>query len=84
MLLAGLQKAAGLEKRMGKACRGEAVTVASGTMRMDKTEIYKGFEIRVFEREQGRWRAEIRKADGSPIKILVWGQRTPHVDYYDC
>ena len=47
------------------------MTVAAGTMRMDKTEIYKGFEIRAFEREQGRWRAEIRKADGSPLKILV-------------
>jgi hypothetical protein len=32
---------------------------------MDKIETYKGFEIRAFEREQGRWRAEIRKADGS-------------------
>ena len=38
---------------------------------MDKTEIYKGFEIRAFEREQGRWRAEIRKADGSTLKTLV-------------
>ena len=40
-------------------------------MRMDKIEIYKGFEIRAFEREQGRWRAEIRKADGSTLKTLV-------------
>ena len=38
---------------------------------MEKTETYKGFEIRAFEREQGRWRGEIRKADGSPLKILV-------------
>jgi hypothetical protein len=38
---------------------------------MDKTEIYKGFEIRAFEREQGRWRAEIRKTDGSALKTLV-------------
>ena len=38
---------------------------------MDKIETYKGFEIRAFEREQGRWRAEIRKADSSPLKILV-------------
>ena len=38
---------------------------------MDTTEIYKGFQIRAFEREQGRWRAEIRKADGSPLKTLV-------------
>jgi len=35
------------------------------TDEMDKLEIYRGFEIRAFEREQGRWRAEIRKADGS-------------------
>lgn len=35
---------------------------------MDKIEIYKGFEIRAFEREQSRWRAEIRKADGSTLK----------------
>ena len=38
---------------------------------MDKIEIYRGFEIRAFEREQDRWRAEIRKADGSPLKTLV-------------
>ena len=38
---------------------------------MDKIEIYNGFEIRAFEREQGRWRAEIRKADGSTLKTLV-------------
>ena len=38
---------------------------------MDTTEIYKRFHIRAFEREQGRWRAEIRKADGSPLKTLV-------------
>ena len=38
---------------------------------MDQTEFYKGFQIRAFEREQGRWRAEIRKVDGSPLKTLV-------------
>ena len=38
---------------------------------MDKIEIYKGFEIRAFEREQSRWRAEIRKADGSTLKTLA-------------
>jgi hypothetical protein len=38
---------------------------------MDQTEVYKGFEIRAYEREQGRWRAEIRKADGSPLTNLV-------------
>jgi hypothetical protein len=50
---------------------GKAGTVATGLWRMDKIELYKGFEIRAFEREQGRWRAEIRKADGSPLKTLV-------------
>jgi hypothetical protein len=38
---------------------------------MDKIVIYKGFEIRAFEREQDRWRAEIRKADGSILKTFV-------------
>ena len=38
---------------------------------MDKIEIYKSFEIRASEREQGRWRAEIRKADGSKLRTLV-------------
>ena len=48
------------------------------TDEMDKIETYRGFEIRAFEREQGRWRAEIRKADGSMLKILVGdsGHRT--------
>jgi hypothetical protein len=38
---------------------------------MDRTELYKGFEIRAYEREPQRWRAEIRKADGSALQILV-------------
>jgi hypothetical protein len=38
---------------------------------MDRTELYKSFEIRAFEREPQRWRAEIRKADGSTLEILV-------------
>ena len=41
------------------------------TDEMDKLEIYRGFEIRAFEREQGRWRAEVRKADGSTLETLV-------------
>ena len=46
---------------------------------MDRTELYKGFEIRAYEREPQRWRAEIRKADGSMLEILVGdsGHRTP-------
>jgi hypothetical protein len=46
---------------------------------MDKIEIYRGFEIRAFEREQDRWRAEIRKADGSTLKILVGDSGYPRV-----
>jgi hypothetical protein len=38
---------------------------------MDRTELYKGFEIRAYEREPQRWRAEIRKADRSTLEILV-------------
>jgi hypothetical protein len=38
---------------------------------MDRTELYRGFEIRAYEREPQRWRAEIRKADGSTLEILV-------------
>ena len=41
------------------------------TDEMDKLEMYRGFEIRAFEREQGRWRAEVRKADGSTLETLV-------------
>ena len=42
-----------------------------GLRDMDRTELYKGFEIRAYEREPQRWRAEIRKADGSTLEILV-------------
>ena len=38
---------------------------------MDRSEFYKGFEIRAYEREPQRWRAEIRKADGSALETLV-------------
>jgi len=38
---------------------------------MDRTEVYKGFEIRAYEREPQRWRAGIHKADGSMLEILV-------------
>ncbi len=36
---------------------------------MDRVEIYKGYEIRAYEREPGRWLAKIRKADGSMLEI---------------
>ena len=38
---------------------------------MDRTQTYKGFEIRAYELEPQRWRAEIRKADGSTLKTPV-------------
>jgi len=50
---------------------------------MDRTEVYKGFEIRAYEREPQRWRAEIRKADGSMLEILVADSGRRIVDYYD-
>ena len=33
-------------------------------------EVYRGFSIRAFESSPGKWKAEIRKADGSSIQIL--------------
>jgi hypothetical protein len=38
---------------------------------MDTTPHYKDYVIRPFLTNDGKWKAEIRKADGSPIKILV-------------
>ena len=37
----------------------------------DQIEIYKGYNIRAFESSLGKWTAEIRKADGSQIRILL-------------
>jgi len=38
---------------------------------MARIELYKGYRIRAYEREaDGRWLAEIRKADGSVLVIL--------------
>ena len=36
---------------------------------VDQIEIYKGYNIRAFE--SSLWTAEIRKADGSQIRILL-------------
>jgi len=38
---------------------------------VDQIEIYKGYNIRVFESSPGKWTAEIRKVDGSQIQILL-------------
>ena len=48
---------------------------------MDHIEIYKGYNIRVFESSPGKWTAEIRKVDGSPIQILPRGLED---DAQDC
>lgn len=34
-------------------------------------QVYRGFSIRAFESSPGKWKAEIRKADGSSIQILL-------------
>ena len=31
---------------------------------------YKRFIVRAFEREPGKWRASIRRADGKPVKVI--------------
>jgi hypothetical protein len=40
---------------------------------VDQIEIYNGYNIRAFESSSGKWTAEIRKVDGSPIQILPPG-----------
>ena len=37
----------------------------------DQIEIYNGYNIRAFESSPGKWTAEIRKVDDSPIQILL-------------
>ena len=39
----------------------------------DRIELYNGYNIRAFESSSGKWTAEIRKVDGSPIQILPPG-----------
>ena len=31
---------------------------------------YKRFVVKAFEREPGKWRASIRRADGKPVKVI--------------
>jgi hypothetical protein len=31
---------------------------------------YKQFCVQAFEREPGKWRADIRRADGGPVKVI--------------
>jgi hypothetical protein len=38
---------------------------------MDQTELYKGYRIRTYQREPGRWFADIQKQDGSDFLILL-------------
>jgi hypothetical protein len=48
---------------------------------VDQIEIYKGYNIRVFESSPGKWTAEIPKVDGSLIQILRPGLED---DAQDC
>jgi len=47
---------------------------------VDRVEIYKGYNIRVFESSPGKWTAEIRKVDGSSIQILPPGLEDDAMD----
>jgi len=47
---------------------------------VDRVEIYKGYNIRVFESSPGKWTAEIRKVDGSLIQILPPGLEDDAMD----
>ena len=31
---------------------------------------YKRFVVQAFEREPGKWRANVRRADGKPVKVI--------------
>jgi hypothetical protein len=48
---------------------------------VDKIEFYDRYSIRAFESSPGKWTAEIRKVDGSPIQILPPGLEE---DVQDC
>jgi hypothetical protein len=48
---------------------------------IDKIEIYDRYSIRAFESSPGKWTAEIRRVDGSPIQILPPGLEE---DVQDC
>jgi hypothetical protein len=39
--------------------------------KVDQSERYRDYSIRAFESSPGKWRAEIRKVDGSAIEILL-------------
>jgi hypothetical protein len=39
-----------------------------GTLRVIAME-YKQLYVKAFEREPGKWRADIRRADGNPLKV---------------
>jgi hypothetical protein len=48
---------------------------------VNQVEIYKGYNIRVFESFPGKWTAKVRKVDGSRIQILPPGLED---DAQDC
>jgi hypothetical protein len=47
---------------------------------VNQVEIYNGYNIRAFESSPGKWTAEIRKVDGSPIQILAPGLEDDALD----
>jgi hypothetical protein len=47
---------------------------------VDQVEIYNGYNIRAFESSPGKWTAEIRKVDGSPIQMLAPGLEDDALD----
>jgi len=47
-------------------------------MGVDPLEAYWGFSIRPYERELGRWRAEIKKLYGSQLVVPLAGGRAHH------
>lgn len=44
---------------------------------------YKRFIVRAFEREPGKWRASIRRADGQPVKVIAGKKLDQSITRFD-
>jgi hypothetical protein len=44
---------------------------------------YKQFVVQAFEREPGRWRASIRRADGKPVKVIGGNKLDQSITHFD-
>jgi hypothetical protein len=44
---------------------------------------YKRFVVRAFEREPGKWRGSIRRADGKPVKVISGRKLEQSVTRFD-